>query len=372
MFLQRGDERRAADDDAGLRPAEQLVAREGHQPGPGGHALLDHRLFGETIDGGVEQRARAQVVHDRQPVGVRRLDQLGQLGRVGKSEHQKIAGMDAQQERGALGDGGGVVGRVGPIGRADLDQADARLAHHVRDAEAAPDLDQLATRDDRLLALAQRRQHQQHGGGVVVDHQRGFGARQAAQQIGDQLVARAALAGLQVVFQVGVARGGRLRRVQGGRAERGPAQVGVDHHPGGVDDRPQRRTRRAPNAVGHQPGQVGHAVLPSAVAQGAARVVEHLARHLDHQLARQRAQERVLDQAIDARQLARGRAHPSAGDSRARGATQLSEVMGAREAGGMPGMPPVGGPPAPGGGPPGPGFSRLISGPTICIEKAPS
>ena len=51
-----------AEDDTGLRAAEQLVAAERNDLGAGLHALLHGRLEGEAIGRRIKQRAAAQVV----------------------------------------------------------------------------------------------------------------------------------------------------------------------------------------------------------------------------------------------------------------------------------------------------------------------
>jgi hypothetical protein len=89
------------------------------------------------------------------------------VDRGSEAGHGVIAGMDLHQQRGFRADGLGVVLLVRAIGGANLHQPDLRPAHHVGDAKGAADLDQLAARHHRLLALGQRVQRQQHGGGVV-------------------------------------------------------------------------------------------------------------------------------------------------------------------------------------------------------------
>ena len=88
------------------------------------------------------------------------LDQLVQSGLVDETNLQKIGRVDAQQECRALGHGRVEVSRVGAVGRTYFDEADTRLTHHIWNAEAAADLDQLAARNDRLASLAERRQNQ--------------------------------------------------------------------------------------------------------------------------------------------------------------------------------------------------------------------
>ena len=68
MAAQPLDEVGAADDDAGLRPAEQLVAGERHEIGAGREALLRRRLVRE-----LDEDAGAEVVDERQLVPPRDL-----------------------------------------------------------------------------------------------------------------------------------------------------------------------------------------------------------------------------------------------------------------------------------------------------------
>ena len=62
------------------------------------------------------------------------------------------------------------------VGRADFDENRAAFANAIGQTEGASDLDQLAARDDHFASAAQRRQHKQCRGGVVVDDGGGFGA----------------------------------------------------------------------------------------------------------------------------------------------------------------------------------------------------
>ena len=89
------------------------------------------------------------------------------------------------------------------------------------------------------------RQHQQHGGGVVVDHKRVLGTGKRTDQLRCVLLARPARAGIHAVLERAVAArdlghgfGGRLR-------ERGSTQIGMDNHTRGVDGGTQARQRGA-------------------------------------------------------------------------------------------------------------------------------
>ena len=233
------------------------------------------------------------------------LDQLLEGRLVDKAYLQKVGGVHPQQQRRTFSDGCLVIIRVRAVGGANLDQGDARLAHDVRNAEPAADLDQLATRDDGLASLGQGRQNQQHGRGVVVGDDRVFGAGQTPQQIGDQVVARAALAPVQVVLEIRVALGCVAGRVQGRLTERRAAQIGVDDYTRRVQDGPQARLSGFAHTLLDQPRQIIQSERPAAVPRGATGLVEDVARGLQRQIARQVLEAWVAEQPIDGRQIAR-------------------------------------------------------------------
>ncbi len=128
-----------------------------------------------------------------------------------------------------------VVGETGAVGGADLDQPSARLGHHVGDAEAAADLDELTSRHGHVTVPCERRQHEQHRSRTVVHHVRGLGTAGASEESSGVHRTRPPLAGGEVELEVG----GRCGDVD---PERCPAQVGVEQHAGGVDDRLQQRS----------------------------------------------------------------------------------------------------------------------------------
>ena len=152
----------------------------------------------------------------------------------------------------------GVVGQAGAVRGADLDQARAGLGDDLRDPEAAADLDELAARDDELAPARERGGGQQRRRRAVVDHERGLGARELAQQRLDVVVARAARAVAR-----GRARGSRSPRPRG-RPPRGrprpaaPAPGSVwTTTPVALSTAPQRRAQppaRAGKQVRRVPG----------------------------------------------------------------------------------------------------------------------
>ncbi len=172
------DEVGAPRDDPRLRPAEQLVAREGDEVGARGEALARGRLVLER-----RERARAEVVDERQPVARRDGGQLGEARPLGEADDAEVRLVHREQGRRLGADRPLVVGRARAVRRPDLDEAGARALQHVGDAEAVADLDQLAARDEHLTALGERGERQQQRAGAVVDDERGLGAGEAAEDV---------------------------------------------------------------------------------------------------------------------------------------------------------------------------------------------
>jgi hypothetical protein len=146
-----------------------------------------------------------------------------------------------EHERGVRPDRALVVGDVGAVGGADLAQPGADRLDQVRDPEAVADLDELSARDYDLPAGGERRGDECEGGGPVVDQVRSGGTGHGGEQRGEHTCA-AATTGAGGEVQLDVARaGGDGQGFAGGRAQRRPAEVGVQHDPGGVEHGEQRR-----------------------------------------------------------------------------------------------------------------------------------
>ena len=172
-----------------------------------------------------------------------------------------------------------VVVPMGAVGRPHLHQPAARASHDVRDPERAADLDQLAARDQdfllRLARAAERVEREQHGGRVVVDDGRGLGAGQFADQRLDEMVALAALAGREVVFE-----GERMAHRVDGRGDRRFArrrapEVGVQRRAREIEHAAHLRhaTRREPR----RDTRGEHGRVERAGVAGPARVVDRRA-----------------------------------------------------------------------------------------------
>jgi hypothetical protein len=200
MPAQLLDEVGAAGDDPRLRPPEELVPGEADEVGTGDESVLGGRLVVQR-----DERARAEVVHERHVVAARDGGELGRRRLLREADDAEVRLVDPQQEPGLRADRGLVVGGAGAVRGADLDQPGARAGEHLGDPEAVADLDQLAARDQHFPALRECREREQDGARVVVDHERCLGPRQPAQDRAEVVLARAAPALRQVVLEVRVA-----------------------------------------------------------------------------------------------------------------------------------------------------------------------
>src|SRR5215216_2162451 len=117
--------------------------------------------------------------------------------------------MDPEDGAGVLVYGLLVVGEPGAVRGTDLPEPRAGELEHLRDAEAAPDLDELAARDDHLRRVSDHgREREQGRPRAVVDDQGILGAGQLLEERHRVVVARTAGAGGQIVLQVRVVPGG--------------------------------------------------------------------------------------------------------------------------------------------------------------------
>ena len=78
----------------------------------------------------------------------------------GETHDPVIAGMHLKQNPRPVRYGVSIIARMGAVGRADLAQYHAALAHDLRDTERAADLDQLPAGNNPFPPLRQRVQRQ--------------------------------------------------------------------------------------------------------------------------------------------------------------------------------------------------------------------
>ena len=209
--------------------------------------------------------------------------------------------MHAEQQGRLRPDRALVVGRARAVRRPDLDEPRARAGEDVGDAEAVADLDQLAARDDDLAALRERGEREQHGGGVVVDDERGLGAGQPPEELREVILARAALAALEVVLEVRVARADLDDARERGVRERRAPEIRVHENAGRVEHAAQRGPARAgelrEDASTSAPGSP-----PAPISSRARSSTARAAR--DHELVRLGCEPLVAEQLVDGGQVA--------------------------------------------------------------------
>ncbi len=184
----------AADHEAGLRPAEQLVARESDEVGAVGHGFRHRRFVRETEARQIDQRAGTEIVNERNVMLLRQRGEFARRHLLGEAFDAVVGGVNLQNEPGLRANGCGVILLVCAVGGADLDQPGPCPRHDLRQAERAADLDQFAAGDDRLAAPGERIEHQQHGGRIIVDDGRILGPGQFAQDAAQMVVALATAA----------------------------------------------------------------------------------------------------------------------------------------------------------------------------------
>jgi hypothetical protein len=218
--------------------------------------------------------------------------------------------VDLQQERGLGPDRLRVVVQVRPVRGPHFTEDGSASEHDVGDPELAADLDQLTAGDQDFLAMSERLQGEEDGGGVVVDDQRVLGAGEAPEEALHVAVARAAFLGGDVDLEIGVAGGHRRQPFQREWTQDRAAEIGVEHHAGGVDQGAQGERAAMGAALDHPLRESldggGHA----AAAHYLPLLVEHLPRDGGQPRPREVAELGAVrgptDQGIDGRQPAEG------------------------------------------------------------------
>src|SRR5437762_1570188 len=310
---------RQRDRERGLGPAEQLVAAEGDDVGALPNRAGDRLLRRKTVLRGVEERTAAEIVDVRDVVLAREGGEVAAVGPRDEAGQLEVARVHAKDRASPLGDSRGVVARVRAVRRADLDELRSGPPQDVGNAEATADLDELAARDDDLLAGRECREREQHGGGVVVHDAGILGAGEIGEQSRRVAVPLAALPGGKVELHAHRARG-LGDRGEGARRERRSAEVRLEDHAGRVEDTAERAASAFVEKRAGLGGQGG------GVAGGArlARPREDVARGAGEPLAIGVGRPRGAQHRVDRGKLAAGiDALHRASTSRARGRTRI-------------------------------------------------
>ena len=95
----RVDQLAPADDDAGLRAAQQLVAAEGDEVGAAADAFGDDRLLRQAVGRQVDERAAAEILHDRDAARAADRDERFQRHVAGEADDAVVRGVHLEQQR---------------------------------------------------------------------------------------------------------------------------------------------------------------------------------------------------------------------------------------------------------------------------------
>ena len=261
-------------DNARLRGTQQLITRARHDIEPCRNRNRRGFFAAAHQDVVGQQRTRPLVLVEQQAVFVGQSSKLPRAHLLVKALDAIVGRMDLEDHRRIGRDGALVVAQMRAVGGPDLDELGARGLHNIGDTEAAADLDKLAAADNNLFARGMGRQHQQHGGRVIVDDQRVLGTGKRANELRGVLLARPARAGVHAVLERAVAARdlghGLCRRLR----ERGATQVGMDDHACSVYGRAQARQRGAVRTPLDGRSQVALRARGGTGANGGALLVE--------------------------------------------------------------------------------------------------
>src|SRR5437660_1466909 len=112
----------APEDNARLRPSEELVSAGGHDVAP----ALDRSAKGGCRSGAqlgrIQDCSTAQVVHHRYTVSISEGSQVRCGDFLGKSHDPEVARMATEEQSGVLCDSALEVAQTGAVGCADFDE----------------------------------------------------------------------------------------------------------------------------------------------------------------------------------------------------------------------------------------------------------
>jgi hypothetical protein len=131
LEARRCDRRLRADEDAGLRAAQELVARERDEVRACGDHGSGGGLAGEPFGVQRAHRPRTEILEQGDPLLFRQARELAGRGLFGEADDGEVALVHLHQQARLIRAGVRVVGEPGAVGGADLDEARARLRHHL-------------------------------------------------------------------------------------------------------------------------------------------------------------------------------------------------------------------------------------------------
>ena len=149
-----------ANNNTGLRAAQQLIPGEKCQSDTAGNTFLNSRFRGKSKLSGIQDTTAAQIVKNRQIMLLGQCNHLLNRYHLGKSNHPEIAGMHAQQSRSLRRNRPFIVADISAIGGTHFDQFSATLVHNFRNTESTADFHCLTAGNDNLFSFGQGAQSQ--------------------------------------------------------------------------------------------------------------------------------------------------------------------------------------------------------------------
>lgn len=305
------DGREGTDHGAPLRATEELVEAEADEVRARLEAAPNRGLAiertTEQVRGAGHDEAAAQVFEKRELVLVREARHVRERRSFGEPDHFEVRGVNAQDARGALGDGAVVIFDPCAIGRADFDEPRARAREDLRNSEAAADFDELAAGDQNVPARRNGREREEHRRGVVVHEERRL-ARHERRQGGLRGSAAAApLSGLHIELERGITAENDGYVGERRRGKRCAAEIRVQDDPRRVHDPPLLRPLSPERFPPNRGDDLVRLRRGSAIFHLFAKSGDHFTSHGDERRAADartaRRELRIVDQTIDLRQL---------------------------------------------------------------------
>ena len=201
--------------------------------------MQDIRLFDPVPLQPLKQSA-SHIIDQRNPVFTCKPGEFLQGCLLCKTDNPVIAGVCLKESAGLLVQLAFVIRKTCAVCRPYLAEDGSALLTDVRNPEGSADLDQLPAGNQNLLAAGKCRQRKKNSGRIIVDHHGVLCPAEFPQNLRHMIMARPSASGVQTVFQIRVASGCSLHRLQRPVGQGRPSQVCVKDDAGSVYHRPER------------------------------------------------------------------------------------------------------------------------------------
>ena len=132
-----------AEQDSGLRPAEELVAADQDQIGP-----IAQTLHGGGLAEGRVEGSAPEIVYQVYTSCTCQPGELRYRGHLGEPEEREVRPVDAKDVGLFKIERGGVVGEPRPVGGSDLDQLATGLGENLGHPKSPTNFNEFAATDD--------------------------------------------------------------------------------------------------------------------------------------------------------------------------------------------------------------------------------